>query len=128
MGAAPSTPSALPLLPAQVAQPEAACITDRPCPLLACSFLPDNVSIIGYARSPLTDQQLRDKLRPRLEGSDKERDAFLQHCTYVQGAPAGQLLQRTCGVCACVVGAGHASQAGGVAQACCPSRLGAPAP
>lgn len=45
---------------------------------------------MGYARSPLTDQQLRDKLRPRLSGSDEERDAFLKHCTYVQGAAACQ--------------------------------------
>ncbi|KAL4419711.1 hypothetical protein ABPG75_006809 [Micractinium tetrahymenae] len=52
-------------------------------------FLPHNVSIIGYARSPLTDHQLRDKLRPRLSGGEEERDAFLKHCTYVQGDYVG---------------------------------------
>lgn len=51
------------------------------------SFLPRNVAIIGYARTALTDQQLRDKLRPRLKGSEREQDAFLERCTYVAGGP-----------------------------------------
>ncbi len=56
-----------------------------PSPDPAPSFLPRNVAIIGYARTQLTNQQLRDKLRPRLKGSDKERDDFLGRCTYVAG-------------------------------------------
>ena len=54
---------------------------------LTCSFLPRNVQIIGYARSQLTTEQLRAKLAPRLEGSQEEKDAFLQRCTYIQGEP-----------------------------------------
>ena len=55
----------------------------------ACSFLPRNVSIIGYSRTAMTSQQLRDKLRPRLDGNDLEVGAFLQRCTYVAGAYDG---------------------------------------
>ena len=50
-----------------------------------CRFLPRNVAIIGYARSQLTDEGLREKLRPRLAGSGDEADAFLQLCSYVAG-------------------------------------------
>ena len=50
------------------------------------SFLPRNTKVIGYARSPLTDEQLHAKLRPRLEGGAAEADAFLKRCTYVAGA------------------------------------------
>jgi hypothetical protein len=52
-----------------------------------CSFLPRNVAIIGYARTQLTDEELRAKLRPRLEGGSNEVDKFLELCTYVQGGP-----------------------------------------
>lgn len=36
------------------------------------SFLPPNVAIVGYARTALTNAQLRERLRPRLQGSDDE--------------------------------------------------------
>ena len=58
-------------------------------PSTSPSFLPRNVAIIGYARTQLTDQQLRDKLRPRLTGSDKEKEDFLGRCTYVAGGWGG---------------------------------------
>lgn len=58
-----------------------ACSSTRPLP----SFLPRNVAIIGYARTQLTDQQLRDKLRPRLKGSHQDKESFLERCTYVAG-------------------------------------------
>ncbi|PSC70121.1 glucose-6-phosphate 1-cytoplasmic isoform [Micractinium conductrix] len=52
-------------------------------------FLTRNTKVIGYARSPLTDEQLHAKLRPRLEGGAAEADAFLKRCTYVAGAYDG---------------------------------------
>lgn len=54
-------------------------------PPAPCSFLPRNVAIIGYARTPLTDEQLREKLAPRLAGGASEVRAFLDRCTYVSG-------------------------------------------
>lgn len=58
-----------------------------PFPLPPRSFLPRDVAIIGYARSPLTDEQLRERLRPRLGSNTEEVEAFLQRCTYVAGGP-----------------------------------------
>jgi glucose-6-phosphate 1-dehydrogenase len=48
-------------------------------------FLPKHTKIIGYARSPLTDAELRDRLAPTLKGSSEELDSFLDCCTYVSG-------------------------------------------
>ena len=44
------------------------------------------MAIIGYARTPLTHEQLRDKLRPGLKVGEADADAFLERCTYVAGA------------------------------------------
>ncbi|EFN53828.1 hypothetical protein CHLNCDRAFT_36395 [Chlorella variabilis] len=52
-------------------------------------FLPRKVAIIGYARTQMSDEQLRTKLRPRLKGSEKEVDKFLEGCTYVSGSYDG---------------------------------------
>lgn len=41
--------------------------------------------IIGYARSPMTDDQLRDRLRPTLTGTAGEQEAFLDIVSYVSG-------------------------------------------
>jgi glucose-6-phosphate 1-dehydrogenase len=45
------------------------------------------VAIIGYARTPLKHEKLRDKLRPGLKVGEADADAFLERCTYVAGAP-----------------------------------------
>lgn len=50
------------------------------------SFLPEFTHVTGYARSPMTDQELRDKLRPGLAGTDAQKDKFLSLCTYQSGA------------------------------------------
>lgn len=68
------------------------------------SFLPRKVAIIGYARTQMSDEQLRTKLRPRLKGSEKEVDKFLEGCTYVSGVwlPASALYpQVRCGLDCC---------------------------
>ncbi|KAK3236562.1 hypothetical protein CYMTET_53303 [Cymbomonas tetramitiformis] len=49
------------------------------------SFLPKDVIIIGYARSAMTNESLRDQLRGYLKGKKEEVDAFLQLCIYVAG-------------------------------------------
>jgi len=58
--------------------------------LYSKSFLPTHIQIIGYARSPLTDQQLRDKLRQYLPKGTPEVEgqvtSFLQLCTYMSGS------------------------------------------
>jgi len=61
--------------------------------LYCAQLLPRNVQIIGYARSKLSDEDLRERLHPFLDkkanelagdASDK-LDAFLKLCTYSQG-------------------------------------------
>lgn len=49
--------------------------------------LPKGLQIIGYARSKLTDESLREKIKPNLKGgSDEDRQQFLKACTYVAGS------------------------------------------
>ncbi|GAX27787.1 glucose-6-phosphate 1-dehydrogenase [Fistulifera solaris] len=59
--------------------------------LYAWKLLPKNVQIIGLARSEMTNEELRDRLKPHLEdknGHSKETiDDFLNLCTY-QSAPS----------------------------------------
>ncbi|KAI3425139.1 hypothetical protein D9Q98_008910 [Chlorella vulgaris] len=52
-------------------------------------FLPSNVAIIGYARTDMNDDKLREKLKPKLVGSDDDIDKFLKRCTYVAGSYDG---------------------------------------
>jgi glucose-6-phosphate 1-dehydrogenase len=56
-------------------------------------LLPTNTHIVGYARSSLTSDNLREKLRPYLSGGDEEeKAAFLSICSYLSGpydAPDG---------------------------------------
>ncbi len=49
-------------------------------------FLPQNVAIIGYARSKMSDDDLRTKLRPYMKGTPDRIDAFLGSCSYVAGS------------------------------------------
>lgn len=60
--------------------------------LFCNGFLPRHTAIIGYGRSHMTDDALRNRLRPTLtagDGSSCSVDAFLSICTYVSGAYEG---------------------------------------
>lgn len=52
-------------------------------------FLPENLDVIGYARSKLSDEDLRTKLRGFLKADDAVIDKFMAKCTYVAGAYDG---------------------------------------
>ena len=46
-----------------------------------------STKIIGYARSPLNDEELRERLRPTLASGEKcDKEAFLDICTYISGS------------------------------------------
>ena len=46
-----------------------------------------STQIIGYARSDMTDEDLRERLRPTLaSGESCDKEAFLDICTYVSGS------------------------------------------
>lgn len=53
--------------------------------LYAKGFAPANAQVLGYARSALTDEALREQIRPHLKGDAKKVEAFLQLCRYVHG-------------------------------------------
>ena len=58
------------------------------------NLLPKQTVIYGYARSKLTDDELRDRLRPYLLKTDHSPDVverFLQHCFYQGGSSYGDL-------------------------------------
>ena len=67
------------------------CLRDR--------HLPNGLAIIGYARSKLTDDSLREKVKPHLKGgSEEDIQSFLEKLSYVPGsydqAPGYQELQK----------------------------------
>jgi len=46
-------------------------------------LLPERTAIVGYARSPMADDDANKKIRAFLKsGTDSQRDAFLALCTY----------------------------------------------
>ncbi|GMH35965.1 hypothetical protein BSKO_03833 [Bryopsis sp. KO-2023] len=53
--------------------------------LFSKGFLPDNIQILGYARSNLKDEELRDRLKGYLKGEESKINEFLSLCTYKQG-------------------------------------------
>lgn len=58
--------------------------------LYAWHLLPERTHIIGLARSEMTDDQLRERLKPHLTGtghSEEVIDKFLETCTY-QSSPS----------------------------------------
>ncbi|KAL7533039.1 hypothetical protein ACHAWF_004324 [Thalassiosira exigua] len=62
--------------------------------LYADDLLPPRVAIYGYARSKMTDDQLREKIRPHLEekGGFADRiDDFLGRCFYQSGSGYGDV-------------------------------------
>ena len=58
------------------------------------NLLPKDTVIIGFARSQLTDDELRDRLRPFLEKTDHSKEVvekFLDRCVYQGGKSYGDL-------------------------------------
>ncbi|KAK8822061.1 hypothetical protein WA538_000156 [Blastocystis sp. DL] len=53
--------------------------------LYSHSLLPNYTTIVGYARTPMTDATFREKLRGRLKGSSAIIDRFLSICHYKSG-------------------------------------------
>mmetsp|Transcript_40085 Transcript_40085/g.159431 ORF Transcript_40085/g.159431 Transcript_40085/m.159431 type:complete len:500 (-) Transcript_40085:791-2290(-) len=55
--------------------------------LYTSGFLSDSNIICGYARSKMTDDEFRDKMRPFLikHGTDEQVESFLRLCTYSAG-------------------------------------------
>ena len=49
-------------------------------------MLPKNVYITGYARSKLSDEDLKSKVKPNLKGDDETVEAFLKTFSYTPGA------------------------------------------
>ena len=59
--------------------------------LYAGGLLPPTLVVYGYARSAMTDDDLRARIRPHLEGrsDDVVVDSFLDRCHYQSGAGYG---------------------------------------
>jgi len=53
--------------------------------LFAQNFLPKSTLVIGYARSSMTNETLRNQLRGFLKGEAEAIERFLQICIYVPG-------------------------------------------
>lgn len=49
------------------------------------SFLPSKVQILGYARTEMTDEDLRGRLRGYIKGNPEAVERFLSLCSYVAG-------------------------------------------
>ena len=47
--------------------------------------MPPRTVVLGYARSPMTDESLRDKIRPALKGPKDKVETFLASCFFQQG-------------------------------------------
>ena len=57
-------------------------------------LIPKNTRIIGFARSNLSDDDLRQRLRPFLQKSkhsDEQVESFLQMCSYLGGKSYGDV-------------------------------------
>ena len=51
-----------------------------------CRFLPPSTAILGYARSKLSDQNVRDKVKPFLKADPSAVEDFLKLITYLAGS------------------------------------------
>ena len=49
-------------------------------------FLPKDLEIVGYARSKLSSESLREKVKGFLKGDEGKINEFLERVSYVQGA------------------------------------------
>jgi len=69
------------------AQTDAACVRGLSCclPEPCCRFLPENLSILGYARSKLSKKDLQEKVKPNLKGDDDKVNEFLEKLDYEAG-------------------------------------------
>ena len=69
--------------------------------MLARRFLPKDLQIIGYARSKLTNESLREKLQGHLKGEGATD--FLSRVTYIPGSYDGdegfQVTALQCSMC-----------------------------
>lgn len=63
------------------------------------SYLPKRLQIIGYARTALSDDDLRNQLRPYLKGDPLQLDEFLAFCTYQQGEVSASPAERRIQAC-----------------------------
>ena len=83
-----SQPGAKMLLIATMLQLSKSSLQNRGSTWAACPYrlLPDNVFITGYARSKLSDEDLKEKVRPNLKGDDKTVEKFLKLLSYTPGA------------------------------------------
>jgi hypothetical protein len=43
-----------------------------------CRFLPENLHIVGFGRSAVPDEELRNKIKDKLSGTEKEKAKFLK--------------------------------------------------
>mmetsp|Transcript_8562 Transcript_8562/g.19198 ORF Transcript_8562/g.19198 Transcript_8562/m.19198 type:complete len:515 (+) Transcript_8562:50-1594(+) len=61
--------------------------------LFADALLPSDVVVYGYARSKMSDEQLRDKIRPYLIGKHEDTvvEDFLSRCHYQSGSGYGDI-------------------------------------
>ena len=50
-----------------------------------CRFLPENLSILGYARSKLSKKDLQEKVKPNLKGDNDKVNEFLDKLDYEAG-------------------------------------------
>lgn len=50
-----------------------------------CRFLPENLSILGYARSKLSKKDLQEKVKPSLKGDKAKIAEFLDKLDYESG-------------------------------------------
>lgn len=54
--------------------------------LFVSGLLPRNLNVVGFARSPISDADFREKIKPSLKGgSPKQVDDFLALCVYRHG-------------------------------------------
>lgn len=55
--------------------------------LRRAGLLPAHTAVVGFGRSPLSDEDLRARLRPHLpDGEDDDAAEFLSACTYARGS------------------------------------------
>lgn len=57
--------------------------------MLSCRFLPKNLKIIGYARSKLSDDDLKEKIKGYLKGEEAQVKEFLDRIHYIPGSYDG---------------------------------------
>ena len=49
------------------------------------NYLP-NVTIVGYARTKMSDEEFRENIRKYFPGEKNTQESFLKQCFYIQGS------------------------------------------